>query len=270
MFAILTACFLLAAQSPDETSADRAWTVLRTGLDSKNADQRAKAAHALGLLVKNARAQEWAEKALADAHPEVRMEAVSALGQIGAASARPELRDALNDKDIKVVVAAANALYVLKDPAAYDIYYELLTGERKSPGMMQSNLSALKNRREVEKLVFQTGIGFVPFGGVGYEAWKRVTEDPTTPIRVDAVEKLESDPDPKSGAALQHSCADKKWQIRAASADAIAKRGDPALLSAVTALLLDENDAVRSEAAAAVIRLTSQSRTTRPRRTNQK
>ena len=256
---MLTILLLLWAPAPlpDQSSVDQAWTVLRDGIDSKNPDRRAKAVHALGNLPRNARAEEWAETALGDVSPDVRLQAAAALGQMGAVAALPKLRNAINDSDVKVVVSAANALYALKDPLAYEVYYALLTGERKSPGLVQSQLSTLKNRRELEKLVLQTGIGFVPFGGMGYEAWKRFTEDAITPLRIAAVEKLATDPDQKSGEALKKSCADKKWQIRAASANAIAKRGDRGLLDGVIPLLLDENDSVRSEAAAAVIQLSS-------------
>ena len=175
---------------------------------------------------------------------------------MGAISARPKLRNQLNDNETRVVLAAANSLYLLKDPAAYDVFYALLTGERKSSaGVVETQLDRLKNRREMERLAFETGIGFVPFGSMGYEAWKTVTHDDATPVRVAAAAKLAHDPDPKSGEALAESCTDSKWQIRAASAEAIANRGDPALLQALITLLSDGNDTVRSEAAAAVIRL---------------
>lgn len=261
MIAILL-MFMAASASSARTPAavDRAWSVLRDGLDSNDSLHRTKALHALGFLTKNRKAEEWAEKALTDPNVDVRAEAASALGRMEAFSARPQLRTALNDKEIKVVVAAANSLYGLKDPAAYEVFYALLTGERKSSeGLLQSQLNTLKDRRELEKLMFETGIGFVPFGGMGYQAWKTVTHDDTSPVRAAAAEKLARDPDPKSGGALAKSCADKKWQVRAASADAIATRGDPALLPAVVALLLDENDTVKSEAASSVIRLSAHS-----------
>src|SRR5579884_3466387 len=109
--------FAASASAPDPSAVDRAWTVLRDGLDSKTADKRAKAVHALSVLARNAKAEEWAEKALEDPSAEVRIEAANALGQMRAYGARLKLRHALNDTDVKVVVAAANALYAMKDPA---------------------------------------------------------------------------------------------------------------------------------------------------------
>lgn len=257
---MVSVLLLLAASAgaPTNPAVDQAWTVLREGLDSKSSLKRSTSARALGLLTDNQRAQDWAEKALADPSPEVRAAAATALGHMGAASARPKLKEALNDKDITVVVSAANALYLLKDPAAYDVYYALLTGERKSSaGLVETQLSMFRNKREMEKMAFETGIGFVPFGGMGYEAWKRVTHDAATPVRVAVAAKLATDPDPKSGAALAKACSDKKWQVRAASVEGIAQRDDPALLQSIVMLLLDENDTVRNEAASAIIRLSA-------------
>ncbi len=246
-----------AVPPPDRPSVDQAWTILKDGISDQSSDKRAKAVHALGLMSANRRAQEWAESALEDTSVEVRIAAATALGDMSAYSARPKLRRTLEDKDLRVVIAGANALYVLKDPAAYNVFYALLTGERKGPGMVQSQLDELKDRKQLEKLAFETGIGFVPFGGIGLETWKRVTKDDTTPVRIAAEEKLVNDRDHKTSEALAHACSDKKWQIRATSAEVIAKRGDPALLDAVVPLLTDENDTVRNEAAAAVIRLSS-------------
>jgi HEAT repeat protein len=242
--------------APRTSSVDQAWSILQAGADSKNADQRAKAIHALALLTANRRAQEIAEKALADASPDVRIEAATSLGQMGAISARPKLRAALEDKEAKVVVAAANALFTLKDPVAYEVYYALLTGERKSSnGLLQSELDTLRNHKAVEKLALETGVGFVPFGGIGWEAWKTVTRDDISPVRAAAAEKLARDPDPMTTEALAQSCSDKKWRVRAAVVNAIAKRGDPGMLPDLQPLLEDTNDTVRFDAAAAFLRL---------------
>jgi HEAT repeat protein len=237
---------------------DRAWSILQEGLENKSPYTRAKAVHALAVLIGNRRAQERAENALADSDANVRVEAATSLGQIGGISARAKLKAALDDKEVKVVIAAANSLWTLKDPAAYEVYYALLTGERKgSNGLLQSELGTLKDRKAAEKLAFETGIGFVPFGGMTWEAWKTVTQDDTSPVRAAAAERLARDPDSKSADALAKACSDKKWRVRAAVVNAIAKRGDPALLGSIEPLLFDGNDTVRFDAAAAIIRLAS-------------
>lgn len=252
--------FAQPAESPDA-----AWTILNNGLTDKSADKRAKAAHALGLLLRNPKAEELAKKALtADPNPDVRAQGAIALGQMGATSSQEKLKEALKDQDLKVVVAAANSLYLFKNPAAYQIYYALLTGERKGPGLLKSQLNTLKDKRQLEQLMFETGIGFVPFGGMGYEAWKTITRDDNSPIRAAATEKLANDPDPKTTEALGRACSDPKWQVRQAVVEAIAKRGDPQLLFSVGPLLYDSNDIVRFEAAATVIWLSTKKPVSQP------
>jgi HEAT repeat protein len=266
MFRVLLMLAASGALPLSAMSTDTSWVILREAAADKSADKRAEAAHALGLLPKNKQAEEIVESALLDPNVHVRAAAAKALGQMGAASARPKLRQALNDSEVEVVIAAANSLYVLKDPAAYDVYYEVLTGQRKSSGgLVHSQLQTLKERKNVEKLAFETGIGFVPFGGMGYEAWKTVTKDDTSGVRAAAAEKLAKDPDPKSGRALAQSCSDKKWKVREAAVDAIAMRGDPALMDALMPLLEDNNDAVRYDAAAAILRLKAHQTTQRRR-----
>jgi HEAT repeat protein len=101
---------------------------------------------------------------------------------------------------------------------------------------------------------------------MGYEAWKTITKDNTSAVRIAAAERLAKDPDPKSGRALAESCSDNKSSVREAAVDAIAVRGDPALVDALMPLLDDGNDSVRYDAAAAILHLRSHGRTGRGRR----
>ncbi len=256
MILLLLMLTMAAVTPPETTPVDTAWSVLKEGVENKSPYKRAAAAHALGLMPGNPKAQAMAETALGDSNVDVRVEGATALGQMGASSSRPKLREALKDREVKVVLAAANALYILKDPAAYEVYYALLTGkEKSSQGLVQSQMAILKDRKALEKLIFETGIGFVPFGGAGYEAWKTVMHDDTSPVLAAAAEKLANDPDPKSGEALGDACSDRRWRVRAAAADALAKRGNPALLDALIPLLTDDNDAARYAGAAALLHL---------------
>lgn len=267
MLSVLVLLTLSAVPLLGATQTETAWSMLQAGITDKSADKREQAAAALGLMRQSSKAERLAEKTLSDTNFHVRAAAAKALGKIGAASARPKLREMLNDSDVEVVIAAANSLYLLKDPAAYEVYYAVLTGQRKSSeGLLKSELNTLKDRKSMEKMAFETGIGFVPFGGMGYEAWKTVTKDDTSPVRAAAAERLAKDPDPKSGQALAEACLDKKWRVRLASVDAIAERGDPALLDSLISVLSDNNDAVRYHAAAAILRLEDRQKVRRPAR----
>jgi HEAT repeat protein len=261
MFQFRSLAVLLLVAAPvlrpaDKPPTEQAWTILKDGAVDKNAGRRAKVVHSLGLLTTDRQAQGIAEKALTDPDKEVRIESAIALGTMNDRQARPKLHACLNDKEIQVVLACTNALYQFKDPVAYEVYYTLLTGERRSSkGLMQSQLDTLRDRKQVEKLALETGIGFVPFGGMGLQAFRTITHDDVSPVRALAAQRLAADPDPKSGKALSDYVFDKKNKVREAVVEAIAKRGDPALLKTVVALLYDDNESVRFDAAATVIYL---------------
>ena len=70
-----------------------------------------------------------ARRALGDENPKVRTAAALALGELRASSAIPKLEEALSDKEVSVVLAAAHALLLLKDPSVYEVYYAISTGE---------------------------------------------------------------------------------------------------------------------------------------------
>ena len=119
----------------------------------------------------------------------------------------------------------------------YEIDYQVLLGEWKSAdGFVQSQMNELKDSKAVAMIGFETGIGFMPFGGEIYEAFKRISKDDSTPIRVAAAKELATDRDSKIDGALARAFSDKKWPVRAAAVYAIAKRGNPALLNVLTAV----------------------------------
>jgi HEAT repeat protein len=257
-FAITAALLPAAPPSRSQAPAARAWVILQQGVTNKSASKRVNAVHALRLLPHNPRAQEMAESALTDLSPKVRAAAARALGPMAAVSSVPKLKALLNDKEPAVVLAAAHSLFLLGDrEETYDIDYQVLIGERKSAdGFVKSQIDELKDPKVVAMMGFETGIGFVPFGGEAYEAFKRISKDDRTPVRVAAAKELATDRDPRIDAALAKACSDKKQAVRAAAVFAIAKRDDPALLNVITPLLDDKNEIVRYDASAAVLRLT--------------
>ena len=147
----------------------------------KSTDTRARAIRALGLITDNSRAQEMAESALSDPKPDVQAAAADALGQMGARTSVPKLIQALKTDDTAVVFAAANALFVLGDPSAFEVYYAVLMGERKSgDSLVESQMKMLKDPKSLARMGFTAGIGFIPFGGVSYKVVKMTTADNVT------------------------------------------------------------------------------------------
>jgi HEAT repeat protein len=244
----------LLAQPPQQ----QAWNILRAGVNDKSTGKRTQAVRALRLLPVDPEASEMAQRALQDQKPEVRVAAANALGLMGSRVSIPGLKKALSDRKPSVVLAAAHALQVLNDPAGYQIYYEVLTGERKSAdGLVTQEMKTLKDGKKMAELGFEEGLGFIPFADIGFSAAKAMTKDDTSPVRAAAARALVNDLDPRIGQVLVRAASDKSWTVRASAVLAIAKRGDPELLNAIVPALSDKNGVVRSTAAAAMIRLTT-------------
>jgi len=244
----------LLAQTPEQ----RAWNILRAGVNEKSTGKRVQAVRALRLLPGDSEATEMAERALQDRRHEVRAAAATALGLMGSKVSIPELKKAIADKDPSVVLTAAHALQVLNDPAGYEVYYEVLTGERKSAnGLVAQEMDTMQDPKKMAELGFEEGVGFIPFGGIGYSAAKAIAKDGTSPMRAEAARILVNDPDPRISQALVRAVSDKSWIVRASALLAIAKREDPELLNGIVPRLSDKNGVVRFTSAAAVIRLTA-------------
>ena len=257
----LTNCCSAFAQDRRE----QAWDILRANVTEKDTGKRAQAVRVLGLLRGESEALQMARKALDDGKPEVRAAAATALGQMRSQMSVPRLRTLLSDKEPSVVLAAASALMTFKDQSAYDVYYEVLTGERKTgQGLIAGEVQTMKDPKKLAEQGFNEGIGFVPFAGIGWSAFKTLRTDDVSPIRAAAAKMLANDRDPESGDALVNAASNKSWIVRAAALESIAKRGDPHLLVGIVGALADENTSVRCTAAAAVIRLSTIASTPSP------
>ncbi len=241
-----------------ETHEQRAWDMLRSGVSQKSTGKRVQAVRALRLLPGSSEATEIAEAALQDRNPEVRKAAASALGLMGAKEAIPALKKATFDHKPAVVLAAAHSLELLNDPAGDQVYYELLTGERKpAEGLIAQQMDTLKDRKKMAKLGFEEGLGFVPYADIGFSAAKAIRKHDASPVRASAARALIKDSDPRVGSALVRATSDKNWIVRASALLAIAKREDADLLTAIIPAMSDKNQVVRFTAAAAVIRLST-------------
>lgn len=247
------------ASTDIESPTHKAWDMLMNAAFSKKTIDRADGIRVLGLLRDNERARALAEDALKDPSPQVRSSAATALGKMHAMESIPKLESALADKKIPVVLAAANSLRELKDEkTAYAVYFDLLTGERKSgEGMIARQLAMLKDPKELAKIGFSEGIGYIPFAGIGWDAYRTMSKKDPNPARAVAATFLAHDPDPATAKALVKATNDKDWIVRAAAVEAIAQRGDSSLLPKVERKFADKNPKVRYTAAAAVIRLSA-------------
>jgi len=259
-FAFALALLTLLTRMPAlaQTQQAEAWEIIRVNINEKDTEKRAVAIRVLGLLPGDPKALQLATKAVTDEKGDVRAAAAIALGQLHSRSSIPHLHMMLSDDEPSVVIAAATALMTWKDPYAYDVYYEILTGERKAGnGLIASQMKTLKDKKKMAELGIEEGIGFIPFAGIGVTAFKALRVDDVSPVRAAAAKMLATDTDPDSGKALVQATSDKNWIVKTAALEAIAKRGDPALLEGTLPAMKDDNTSVRCTAAAAVIRLST-------------
>ena len=252
-----TAVFSTEAVQPKTVPPEQAWPVLQEGLQSDKASHRIPAVQALSLMTRDHRATEAALHALQDKDEHVREAAAVSLGQLRVYSAIPALTEALNDPQISVNLAAAHSLFLLKDKKAYDVYYAILMGDRKSTeGLLQSQLDRLKDPKQLAKIGFEEGIGFVPFGGMGYEAYRQIQSKGGDPVRAQAARFLAHDPDSVSEDALvQVALTDKSESVRLAALDSLAERGDPHCIDRLALNLSDSKNAVRYRTSATILHL---------------
>ena len=95
----------------------------------------------------------------------------------------------------------------------------------------------------------------MPFAGIGWDVFRVIHKNDSSPVRAAAASVLAEDTDPRSGEALVNATGDKNWLVRVAGLEALAKRKDPSLLGRIEASLSDSKKEMRYTAAAVVLRL---------------
>ena len=240
------------------TPRDQAWQILEDACTGDKSGDRATAILVLGLIPNDARSARLAQKALTDDRPEVRAAAAAALGNMHSTASIPKLKAAIADQDPAVALAAAHSLDLMHDSSAYEVYYEILNGERKAgKGLIASQTSMLRDPKKMAEFGFEEGIGFIPFAGIGWGAVKAIRKDDSSPVRAAAARVLARDPDPATTKALTEATGDNSWIVQVAALEALAKRGDPLTLPTVARYLSNEKGAIKFTAAAAVIHLSA-------------
>jgi HEAT repeat protein len=247
-----------------QTPREQAWQLLESACTSEKATERATATLVLGLIPNNVKSVRLAEKALTDDKAEVRSAAAAALGEMKSRASIPKLKAAFDDPDPLVVLAAAHSLDLMHDNSAYEVYYEVLNGERKAKkGLISSQASLFHDPKRMAVLGFEEALGFLPFAGIGWGAIKAIAKDDSSPVRAAAAKVLARDPDPATTRALTEAAGDKSWIVQTAALEALAKRGGRLALDTVEKYMADEKNAVRYTAAAAVLRLTATKKASR-------
>ena len=245
----------------------RAWKLLDRGLHNVSSNRRAEAVRVLSLLRGEPAALTLATHALSDNNASVRAAGAVTLGELHNAASLPVLKAALKDKDASVVIAAANALAKFKDPAAYEIFYAVLTGNMKGgKGLIASQMDQLKDPKQMALLGVQEGVGFIPFGGIGFDTYRAIHKDDGAPVRAAAANSLAVDHDAATEDALvEHAVADKSELVRVAALTSLSRRENPTVIDRISAALSDDHSSVRYTAAATILHLNDVANAKHPR-----
>lgn len=244
-----------ATQNDRLLALRNAWSILKAGTAERSSEKRAEAVSVLGLIPNDPKAADMAEAALHDQSPPVVTAAVQALGEMNDRAALPKIKALMQSADAKSIVVIAAVLQKFHDPQAFSIYYQILTGTRKTGGGI---LGGLKDRKNLEKMGVAEAIGLIPYSGIATGAYNYFKENNSSNLTVDATAAaaLASDPDPASEKALVQACFGRKEAIEIAALRALAKRGDPAVIDQIAPSMYDGKPLVNYTAAATVVHLT--------------
>ncbi len=245
--------------SPEEIRAN---LILNEGLASKNPDIRKQAVAALGLIGPREPYLSEIAAALSDKDVYVRLSAIASIVDLKDKGTADLLNKALSDSTPEVSFAAAKALFGLGDPRGRAAMLAILEREAKT----QSNFLTAQ-KRDTLRLVhipkgmmmfaIKNGIGFAPVPGIGegVSSMQDLLSDNGVSGRATTAVMLANDPSPEVLAALKEALADKDASVRAAVVHSLALRNDPSMLPLMKEQFDDSSEGVRLRAAAAYLRL---------------
>ncbi len=239
-----------------------AWDVLTKGLADHKPGTRMYALMALSSLAASPRALAMVESALNDKSTAVRQQAAMCLGDMGARSSIPKLKQMLSDRSPEVAFAAARSLTELGDDGGRDQLIEVLTGERH----IASELPAwgwARQQGPFNLLLMgasqASSILIGPYVPLAIVMVRQLTSQPPAQNRAMSAESLGSDGSARAIEVLQHALRDHNWNVRAAAANALGMTTASGAVPDLARLLKDKKPAVRFTAAASIIRLTAPS-----------
>jgi len=247
---------------PPTPEENRANGLLGAGLGDKNPDVRKQAVAALGLIGPREPYISQINNAISDRDIYVRLAAVASLVDLRDKGTADILEKALHDVAPEVSFAAAKALFGLDDPRGRTALVAILGREAKT----QSNFLTAQ-KRDTLRLVhvpkgmmmfaIKNGVGFAPVPGLGagVSSMQEIMSDNGVSGRATTAVLLANDPSSQVLDALKEALTDKDPSVRAAVAHALAARNDPSLMPQLLPLFDDAKEAVRLRAAAGYLRL---------------
>jgi HEAT repeat protein len=234
LFATITFAQSQSPAMPPATQAtlqDRSRNQLQDALKDSNPDVRTQAVQALGLVGPREPYISELEAMLDDKDVAVRLATVASLMDLRNPRTPSALKRALADDVPEVSFSAAKALWNINEPEGKDALLSVLAGETKtSSGFITKQKRDTFRMIHTPKTMFlfalKEGMGFAPVPGLGAGAasLQGILADPSVSGRATTALLLSNDRDPRVLDALRDALGDKDGSVRAAAVHAIATR----------------------------------------------
>ena len=245
----------------ESNDLETAWSMLNAAAtDPKHPELRIQALAALGNIGTNARAEKLITEALSDPDVDVRTAAILAAGQSKNRSFTTLLRALLDDKEPQVAFSAATTLWKMNDRSGEDILVAVADGDRKaSAGLVDSTKHTaskdLHNPSTLARIGALQGASMLlgPFG-FGITAYEYIHKNGGDSSRTLAIELLSQEKTKPIHDELIAALADKDLGVRAAAVKALGEYRDKETAAAIANVFYDSKPPVRLTAAAAYLR----------------
>ncbi len=261
----ILAAGILNAQPASSPNVDRARGILLAGFGDKDPEVRAQALKALGMVGRNEEMIRGLVDHLEDKDVKVRIAAISTIVDLKENSAIVGLQKRLIVDDVpEVAFSAAKALYMLNDPQgkiALEAMFakEMKTGSNIFRSTVRDLMRTLKTPRSAMLFALRNGVGYIPVPGLGEGVGAAIDllTDGDLSARANVVLLMVTDKSEESKALVTTALADTDWTVRAAGIQALAMLNWVEFLPKLESLLDDKKEKVRFRAAAAYLRLTT-------------
>jgi HEAT repeat protein len=246
-------------------NTQEAWDMLTNAAnDPKHPDVRIQALAALGTLGVNAQAETLIVAAMKDPDVDVRTASVLAAGQTKNRNLTTNLRNMLDDKEPQVAFASATTLWKMNDRSGEDILIAVVDGDRKATaGLKDSTMHTMNKDLHSPSTMARLGAlqaGSMLLGpfGIGIGAYEYMHKNGGNSARVTAIEQISEEKTDPIRANLLSALGDKDPAVRAAAAKALGTNyHDKAVSDALLPVFDDTKKPVRLTAAAAYINSTT-------------
>lgn len=238
---------------------DQAWTMLAAAATDTHPEVRTQALAALGLMGRNVRSIGLIKDAMKDKDVDVRVAAAVAAGETKSPALTTPLRDLLDDKEPAVSFVAALTLWKMHDRSGEDVLTAVVDGDRKTtPGMVHGTSHAISKQLHdptaLAKYGATQGAYFLlgPFG-IGLTALEYMRKNGGDTARVSAIEAIAQNHTTPIRNELIGATVDKDLGVRAAACKALARYHDKDVPPALAKVFDDVKPPVRLTAAAAYL-----------------